>query len=219
MHTHSRVTQATMTPAKALDFLLEGNRRFVKNLRYNRDLLQQVNETSDGQWPFAAVLSCIASRPSAELIFDQGLGDVFSIRVAGNVLNDDVLGSMEFACAMAGSKLILVLGHTKCGAVKGACADVDLGHLTGLLSKIQPSVGRVRAARPDDTPSSPAFVEDVSRENARRQAHQILERSAILRGLYDAGAIGLASAMYSVGSGEVQLLEALIQEPASATAG
>ena len=144
-----RSIQTTLTPQKAFDILEEGNRRFVSNLRYNRNLLQQVNETSDGQYPFAIVLSCIDSRTSAELIFDQGLGDIFSVRIAGNVLNEDILGSMEFACQVAGSKLIVVLGHTKCGAVKGACNHVELGHLTGLLDKIGPAVhdGEVAGGR------------------------------------------------------------------------
>ncbi|MGE3508217.1 MAG: carbonic anhydrase [Vicinamibacterales bacterium] len=211
MHTHSRETQATLTPAKALAFLTEGNRRFVNNLRYNRDLLQQVNETSAGQWPFATVLSCIDSRTSAELIFDQGLGDIFSIRVAGNVLNEDVLGSMEFACAVAGSKLILVLGHTRCGAVKGACTGVSLGHLSGLLAKIQPSVDAIRSRFDDPSGlDGTALVEPAAEDNARRQMHGILERSDVLRGLYDSGRIGLAAAMYSVESGEVAVIDALI---------
>jgi carbonic anhydrase len=129
MRTQTKDIQASLTPRKAFEILFEGNRRFVNNLRLNRNLLQQVNETSSGQYPFATVLSCIDSRTSAELIFDQGLGDIFSVRIAGNVLNEDILGSMEFACHVAGSKLIVVLGHTKCGAVKGACEHVELGHL------------------------------------------------------------------------------------------
>ena len=143
MRTQTKDIQTHLTPEKALDILVEGNRRFVSNLRVNRNLLQQVNETSSGQFPFAIVLSCIDSRTSAELIFDQGLGDIFSARVAGNVVNEDVLGSMEFACQVAGSKLIVVLGHSKCGAVKGACDHVHLGHLTGLLNKISPAVHEV----------------------------------------------------------------------------
>ena len=140
MRTHTKETQATTTPQMALEFLREGNHRFVNNLKSNRDLLEQVNETRDGQFPFAAILSCIDSRTSAELIFDQGLGEIFSIRIAGNVINDDILGSMEFACKIAGSKLIVVLGHTKCGAIRGACDNVQMGNLSTLLNKIQPSV-------------------------------------------------------------------------------
>ena len=140
MRKHTRETQATTTPQMALEFLREGNYRFLNNLEANRNLLQQVNETSDDQFPFATVLSCIDSRTSAELIFDQGLGDIFSIRIAGNVINDDILGSMEFACRVAGSKLVVVLGHTKCGAIRGACDHVQMGNLSTLLNKIQPSV-------------------------------------------------------------------------------
>ena len=214
MHTHTKETQATMTPTKALDFLLEGNRRFVSNLRVNRNLLQQVNETSAGQFPFAVILSCIDSRTSAELIFDQGLGDVFCIRMAGTVVSDDVLGSMEFACALAGSKLILVLGHTRCGAVKGACGRLDMGHLTGLLAKITPSVERVnRQGRTEEwTPET--FEDQVACDNTQRQMAGILERSAILRDLYERGRIGLAAGMYFVENGEIKILEILMRDEA-----
>ena len=140
MKTHTSETQASISPQKALDYLREGNLRFVSNLKINRNLLQQANETRDGQWPFAAILSCIDSRTSAELIFDQGLGDVMSIRIAGNVVNTDIIGSLEFACKVAGLKLIVVLGHTNCGAIKGACDHIAMGHLTELLSKIQSAV-------------------------------------------------------------------------------
>ena len=140
MKAHTSETQASITPQRALEILKEGNLRFVKNLNTNRNLLQQVNDTRDGQWPFAVILSCIDSRTSAELIFDQGLGDVFSIRIAGNVVNTDIIGSIEFACKIAKSKLIVVLGHSKCGAIKGACDHVEMGNLTELLAKLQPAV-------------------------------------------------------------------------------
>src|SRR5918998_2531313 len=140
MRTLTKELQEKITPKQALEILKEGNKRFMQNLKVNRNLLEQVNETRDGQWPFATILSCIDSRTSAELIFDQGLGDIFSIRIAGNVINDDILGSMEFACKVAGSKFILVLGHTKCGAVKGACDQVRMGHLSAVLGKITPSI-------------------------------------------------------------------------------
>ncbi len=188
----------------------EGNKRFVGNLSYNRNLLQQVNQTSDGQFPFAVVLSCIDSRTSAELIFDQGLGDIFSVRIAGNVLNEDILGSMEFACGVAGSKLVVVLGHSKCGAVKGACAHVKMGHLTGLLDKIQPSVDNIsgRNLKLDDA----AFVEAVAVDNVERQMQEVLNRSTILRELYEAGKIGIVGAMYSVETGEVAFLSEMFSE-------
>src|SRR5690606_33460644 len=140
MRTLTREVQVHLSPEKAIQLLKDGNQRFINNLKLNRNLLQQVNETSDGQFPFGVILSCIDSRTSAELIFDQGLGDIFSVRIAGNVLNDDIIGSMEFACKIAGSKLIAVLGHTKCGAIRGACDDVKLGHLSGLLEKIKPAI-------------------------------------------------------------------------------
>lgn len=199
-----------MTPQKALDFLKEGNKRFVGNLSMNRNLLQQVNETSNGQFPFAVVLSCIDSRTSAELIFDQGLGDIFSVRIAGNVLNEDILGSMEFACGVAGSKLVVVLGHSKCGAVKGACAHVKMGHLTGLLDKIQPSVDNIagRNLKPDDS----EFVEAVAADNVKRQMKDVLNRSTILRELYEAGKIGIVGGMYSVETGEVEFLSEMFSE-------
>ena len=130
----------SMTPQMAIQLLKDGNERFVNNLKVNRNLLKQVNETSEGQHPFAIILSCIDSRTSVELIFDQGLGDIFSCRIAGNILNNDIIGSMEFACKIAGAKLIMVLGHTECGAIKGACNNVVMGKLTGLLKKITPAV-------------------------------------------------------------------------------
>ena len=138
--TLTKEMQDAITPSMALELLKEGNKRFINNLKVNRNLLQQANETSDGQYPFAVILSCIDSRTSAELIFDQGLGDIFSVRIAGNIINEDILGSMEFACKVAGSKIIVVLGHTKCGAVKGACDHVEMGNLTALLAKIRPAV-------------------------------------------------------------------------------
>ncbi len=206
MRTQTKEIQTTLTPHKAFEILADGNRRFVSNLRFNRNLLQQVNETSDGQFPFAIVLSCIDSRTSAELVFDQGLGDIFSVRVAGNVLNEDILGSMEFACQVAGSKLIVVLGHTRCGAVKGACNHVELGHLTGLLGKIGPAIYDVEKAggrhlAPD------AFVEQVAVENTRHQMRAVLERSPILEHLFREGRIGLVGGVYAVETGEVTFFE------------
>jgi carbonic anhydrase len=202
MRTLTKELQKNLTPRKAYEILVDGNRRFVNNLRYNRNLLSQVNETSDGQFPFAIVLSCIDSRTSAELIFDQGLGDIFSARVAGNVLNEDILGSMEFACHVAGSCLIVVLGHTKCGAVKGACNHVELGHLTGLLAKVSPAIHEVERSGGAQL-SADAFVERVAVENTRRQMRAILERSPLLEHMFNEGKIGLVGGSYSVASGEV----------------
>jgi carbonic anhydrase len=206
MRTQNKEAQSNLTPRKAFEILVEGNQRFVGNLSFNRNLLQQVNETSEGQYPFAIVLSCIDSRTSAELVFDQGLGDIFSARIAGNVLNEDILGSMEFACKVAGSKLIVVLGHTKCGAIKGACGHVQMGHLTGLLGKVAPAMHAVEQ-REGSSAAAEDMVELVAIENIRYQLRSILERSPILEHLYQEGSIGLVGGLYYVESGEVTFLE------------
>jgi carbonic anhydrase len=208
VRTQTREVQQRLTPQKAYEILTEGNKRFVSNLRYNRNLLQQVNETSDGQFPFAIVLSCIDSRTSAELVFDQGLGDIFSVRIAGNVLNEDVLGSMEFACKVAGSRLIVVLGHSRCGAIKGACDRVELGHLTGLLSKIGPAIYEVEKAHGKEV-SPDGLAEQVALANTRHQMRAILERSPILEHLFTEGSIGIVGGMYAVETGEVSFFEQL----------
>ena len=203
MKAHNKETQAQMTPRKALQFLQEGNNRFINNLKANRTLLEQVNETRDGQWPFATILSCIDSRTSAELIFDQGLGDIFSVRIAGNIVNTDILGSMEFACKVAGSKLIVVLGHSKCGAVKGACDHVKLGNLTELLSKIQPAVYEESTITEDRSSSNSAFVENVSEINVKRNVKNIIERSFVLEQMVENGEIGIVGAMHDIETGLV----------------
>jgi len=210
MRTQTREIQANLTPRKAFDILKQGNERFVSNLRFNRNLLQQVNETSDGQHPFAIVLSCIDSRTSAELIFDQGLGDIFSARIAGNVLNDDILGSMEFACKVAGAKLIVVLGHSRCGAIKGACNHVEMGHLTGLLNKIAPALHSVHEAGDGDCELD-ELVERVASENMRHQMRAIVERSPILEQLLRDGQIGIVGGMYSVENGTVEFAEEMFE--------
>ncbi|MFT3846054.1 MAG: carbonic anhydrase family protein [Lacibacter sp.] len=209
MRVHTKETQSNLTPRMAVDILKEGNDRFVNNLKENRNLLEQVNATRDGQWPFAAVLSCMDSRTSAELIFDQGLGDIFSIRVAGNIVNTDILGCMEFACKVAGSKLIVVLGHTKCGAVKGACDHVEMGNLTELLSKLQPSVYAERTTVDVEKRSSKnqEFVENVSSINVRRSVKAIIERSFIIEQMVESGEIGVVGAMYNIETGKVEFYE------------
>jgi carbonic anhydrase len=206
MRAHSKETQASLTPRMALEILQEGNGRFIKNLKAQRDLLAQVNDTREGQWPFATILSCIDSRTSAELIFDQGLGDVFSIRIAGNIVNTDILGSMEFACKVAGSKLIVVLGHTKCGAVKGACDHVEMGNLTELLSKLQPAVYSESETTAADKRNSKngKFVENVASLNVKRGVKNIIERSFILEEMLDKGEIGIVGAMYNIDTGKVE---------------
>ncbi|HLO45799.1 MAG TPA: carbonic anhydrase family protein [Leadbetterella sp.] len=207
MKTQSKEIQQNTTPRMALEILKDGNERFVRNYKANRNLLQQVNDTRDGQWPFATILSCIDSRTSAELIFDQGLGDIFSVRVAGNIVNTDILGSMEFACKIAGSKLIVVLGHTKCGAVKGACDHVEMGNLTELLSKLQPAVYAEKETLKDRNSKNAAFVENVAKINTKRSVRSIIERSFILEQMLENGEIGIVGANYDVESGIVEFYE------------
>lgn len=204
MRTLNKELQSQISPRKALELLKEGNNRFVNNLKLHRDLLEQVNDTRDGQWPFATILSCIDSRTSAELIFDQGLGDVFSIRIAGNVANTDILGSMEFACKVAGSKLIVVLGHSKCGAVKGACDHVEMGNLTELLSKLQPAVYEEQQTQGDRSSKNGQFVENVAEINVKRTVKSIIQRSFILEQMIENGEIGIIGAMYNIETGMVE---------------
>lgn len=205
MKAHTKETQATMTPQKSLDFLKEGNIRFQKNLKANRNLLEQVNDTSEGQFPFATILSCIDSRVSAELIFDQGLGDIFSIRIAGNFVNSDILGSMEFGCKLAGTKLIVVLGHTSCGAIKGACDDAKLGNLTGMLAKIKPAVNAVSEPQNKSlrNSSNTEFVDNVSTKNVELTINNIMKESSVLAEMQNKGEIKIVGAMYDINTGKV----------------
>ncbi|MEJ7694671.1 carbonic anhydrase family protein [Daejeonella sp.] len=203
MKTLTKELQAQISPSKALELLEDGNKRFVNNLKINRNLLQQANETSDGQHPFAVILSCIDSRTSAELIFDQGLGDVFSVRIAGNIINEDILGSMEFGCAVAGAKIIVVLGHTKCGAVRGACDHVEMGNLTALLTKIRPAVDDEMVTKENRNSSNPIFVENVAVINVKRTVTAIMQRSTILKEMIEEGQIGIIGGTHDISSGEV----------------
>ena len=203
MRTLTKEMQEKISPAQALELLKEGNARFVNNLKVNRNLLQQVNETSDGQHPFAVILSCIDSRTSAELIFDQGLGDVFSVRVAGNVINEDILGSMEFGCKIAGAKIIVVMGHTRCGAVKGACDHVEMGNLTALLTKIRPAVEDELTVKENRNSGNEEFVEKVANINIHRSVKAIIERSPILKEMIGRGEIGIIGASHNVTNGIV----------------
>jgi len=209
MRAHSKETQASLTPRMAMEILKEGNGRFINNLKAQRNLLEQVNDTREGQWPFATILSCIDSRTSAELVFDQGLGDIFSIRIAGNIVNTDILGSMEFACKVAGSKLIVVLGHTKCGAIKGACDHVEMGNLTELLSKLQPAVYSESETTAVDQRNSKngTFVENVATLNVKRSVKSIIERSYILEEMLNKGEIGIVGAMYNIETGKVEFYD------------
>jgi carbonic anhydrase len=203
MKTLTKEMQDSISPTMALEILKEGNKRFVNNLKANRNLLQQANETSDGQHPFAVILSCIDSRTSAELIFDQGLGDVFSVRIAGNIINEDILGSMEFGCKVAGSKIIVVLGHTKCGAVKGACDHVEMGNLTALLTKIRPAVDDETTTKENRNSSNAEFVENVSTINVKRTVNAISERSPILKEMIESGQIAIIGGSHNITTGEV----------------
>jgi carbonic anhydrase len=207
MKTLTKAMQESITPTMALDLLRKGNERFVNNLKINRNLLEQANETSDGQHPFAVILSCIDSRTSAELIFDQGLGDIFSIRIAGNIINEDILGSMEFACKVAGSKFIVVLGHTKCGAIKGACDHVEMGNLTALLSKVQPAVYDEKTEQTTRNSSNSEFVEKVAVINVKRTVQAIMERSPILKDMIESGQIGIVGGSYDVANGQVTFFD------------
>lgn len=207
MRTLTKEMQAQVTPAKAIELLKDGNKRFVNNLKINRNLLQQVNETSDGQHPFAFILSCIDSRTSVELIFDQGLGDIFSCRIAGNILNEDILGSMEFACKVAGSKVVVVLGHTKCGAIKGACDNVKLGNLSILLNKVTPAIESEVSTKQNRTSSNHEFVENVAVLNVRQTLKQIPLKSPVIAELVEKGEIALIGGMYNVETGVVEFYE------------
>lgn len=208
MKTLNKSLQSNLTPASTLELLKNGNARFVENLRLHRNLLEQVNDTRDGQWPMAAIVSCMDSRTSAELIFDQGLGDIFSIRLAGAVISDNVLGSLEYACKVAGSKFIVVLGHSKCGAIKGACDKVEMGNLTGLLGKITPAVyAAEKTTSGEKTSHNAAFVDAVTRIHTERSVQQIMEQSHILREMILGGEIGIIGAMYDVETGVVSFLE------------
>jgi len=200
----TKESQDKITPQIALELLKEGNRRFLNNLKAERNLLTQINETSEGQFPFATVLSCIDSRTSAELIFDQGLGDIFSIRIAGNVLNDDILGSMEYACAEANTKIILVLGHTKCGAVIGACNNLKVGSFSKLLEKIVPAIEEETETKENRNGNNLAFVNNVSKINVFRTIYRIKHKSPLLRDLEHKGEIAIVGGLYDIDNGVVE---------------
>lgn len=209
MKAQTKETQAAITTDKALQLLKDGNQRFQENIKANRDLMDQVGDTSHGQYPFATILSCIDSRVSSELIFDQGIGDIFSIRIAGNFINTDILGSMEFACKLAGTKLLVVLGHTACGAVKGACDHAELGNLTSMLSKITPAVDAVSAPVDPSLRNSKNidFVNEVSAKNVKMSIDRILNESEVLAEMHNAGEIKIIGAMYDIVSGGVSFYE------------
>jgi carbonic anhydrase len=209
MKAHTKETQAAITPDAAIQLLKEGNDRFVANDMVPRNLLDQVNDTAQGQYPFATVLSCIDSRVSAELIFDQGVGDIFSARVAGNIVNEDLLGSMEFACKLAGTKVVVILGHTACGAVKGACDDAKMGNLTILLHKIKHAVRAVKepADKSQRNSKNIDFVNQVVLKNIELTIEDTRSLSPILQEMEDNGEIKIIGAMYDIKTGKVSFLD------------
>ncbi|MEM6894992.1 MAG: carbonic anhydrase family protein [Bacteroidota bacterium] len=208
MITQTKATQAALTPKLALKLLKEGNQRFVEQNQTPRDLIEQVKQTTSGQYPFATILSCIDSRVSAELVFDQGVGDIFSARVAGNIVNEDILGSIEFACKLAGTKIIVVLGHTSCGAVKGACDDAKMGNLTVLLSKIKPAVEAI--SEPEDpslrNSKNSTFVNAVAEKNVYLTIDNLRQMSPVLAEMEENGEILVVGAMYDIADGKVHFL-------------
>lgn len=208
MKAHTKETQAAISPDKAIQLLKEGNERFVANKKISRDLLNQVNDTASGQYPFATILSCIDSRVSAELIFDQGVGDIFSARVAGNIVNEDLLGSVEFACKLAGTKVFVILGHTACGAVKGACDDAKMGNLTTLLHKIKPAVrATIEPSEASQRNSKNSdFVNDVVHNNVLLTIEDTRSLSPVLREMEDKGEIKIVGAIYDINNGKVTFL-------------
>ena len=196
--------QNTLTPALAIDMLKQGNRRFLEQQFLQRNYLDQVEKTSSGQYPIAAVVSCIDSRVPAETVFDQGIGDIFSVRIAGNFINEDILGSLEFSCKLAGAKVIVVLGHTSCGAVKGACDHAELGNLTQMLQKIKPAVDAIETAPGVDRSSANIdFVNEVAWENVRLSVDAIKSQSPVLREMLEKSEIDIVGAMYDVKTGKV----------------
>ena len=208
MEAQTKEAQDKMTPDKSLSELRLGNQRFVNKNQLNRDLLQQVKQTSTGQYPFATILSCIDSRVSSELIFDQGIGDIFSVRIAGNFVNEDILGSMEFACKLAGTKLILVLGHTACGAVKGACDHARLGNLTALINKIEPAVEAVIEPKEESQRNSSniKFVNSVAEKNVEMTISNIRSSSPVLAEMEEQGSIKIIGGMYDIDTGIVHFI-------------
>lgn len=209
MPTQTAESQSKITPTQALEMLKEGNQRFLNGTQRKRELNQQVIQTAQGQYPFASIVGCIDSRVPTSLIFDQGIGSIFSARVAGNIINDDILGSLEFACKLAGSKIVVVLGHTSCGAVKGACDQAELGNLTALLSKINPAVLNIKEPQDPGLRNSKnsEFVDAVARENVKLTVQNIRTYSNVLRTMEQEGAIKIVGAMYDVQTGKVSFME------------
>ncbi len=206
-NTHTKDSQAAVTPDLALQLLKDGNQRFLSNSTINRSFDKQIELTSGGQYPFAAVVSCIDSRIPTEIVFDKGIGDIFNARIAGNFVNQDILGSLEFACKLAGSKLIVILGHTSCGAVKGACDHAELGNLTAMLDNIKPALDEVKTAEGVDRSSKNIdFVNEVAVQNVHLTIARLKKDSPILNEMIEKGEVKIVGAMYNVASGKVSFL-------------
>ncbi len=208
MRKHSKEYLENLTPYKCYEILVEGNQRFVSSLNRNHDHLEMINETREGQYPFAVVLSCMDSRASAELVFDQGLGDLFSIRVAGNIVNNDILASIEYAVKYVGSKILVVLGHTECGAIKSAKAGVQDGHITDLLKRIQPSISKAMLKDEEEH----LFTDNVAYANVENSMEEILTRSAIVKEMFAKGEIGIVGAIYNIENGKVDFFKNLTKK-------
>ena len=208
MRKHSKEYLQNLTPYQSYEILREGNERFIKNLKRDHDHLEMINETREGQYPFAVILSCMDSRTSVELIFDQGLGDLFSIRVAGNIVNNDILASIEFAIKYVGSKVLMVLGHTECGAIKSAKQGVDDGHLTDLLKRIRPSISKALLADDKDH----LFDDKVAYANVENSLEEILNRSAIVKEMFEKGQIGIVGGVYNIENGQVDFFKNLTKK-------
>ncbi|MHA3770391.1 carbonic anhydrase [Verrucomicrobiota bacterium sgz303538] len=205
----TRTPSATkeMTPADALLRLKEGNVRFLNNLRQPRDPHSDLAITKEGQWPFAAVVACMDSRVSTEMVFDLGIGDMFSLRIAGNVMTEGIIGSLEYATAVVGTKLIVIMGHSNCGAVKAACDHVELGNLTSLLAQVQPAVQLAKGVNGLRDSSNAEFVQGVADLNVQLAAEQLPQRSPVIRDLVQAGKVSIVPAMYDVATGQVRFFE------------
>lgn len=201
--TQTKETQSKTTPEMAVEMLKEGNKRFVSEKMIKRDLMAQVEQTSTGQYPIAAVVSCIDSRVPTEIVFDQGIGDIFNARIAGNFVDEVVLGSLEFACKVAGSKAIVILGHTHCGAVKGAVDHVELGNLTAMLDNIEPAVEAVKDIQVNRTSKNDEFVQKVADMHVEMTIERLKRDSDVLREMYENGEIAIVGAMYDVETGKV----------------
>ncbi|HEX8334454.1 MAG TPA: carbonic anhydrase [Segetibacter sp.] len=208
MKKHSKEFLKNLTPYQGYELLVEGNKRFISNLKTDHDHLELINQTREGQYPFAVILSCMDSRTSAELIFDQGLGDLFSIRVAGNVVNNDILASIEYATKYVGSKVLMVLGHTECGAINSAKQGVRDGHITDLLKRIQPSISKALLKTGDDY----LFEDKVAYANVENSLEEILIRSEIVKEMFAKGEIGIVGGVYNIETGQVDFFKNLTKE-------